>query len=150
MDKVYKIKNLSEETVKKFEENGYCMFPGTQTIAKIIKQEIDKSDLPQQFLDAYYNNPEWKKKFYNTHKKLVKEQLGLQYKAGEIKMTKKFQKILENWRIQIDLADDPWLGFTSADPFDQRVFFNVAVLDKYCEEEIKSLKEQDLIEELSV
>ena len=65
-------------------------------------------------------------------------------------MTKKFKSIITDWLVEADFLEDRWLGFRSADPFDSRIFYNVSVLNKYCEQEIKELKEAELIEEIEV
>lgn len=149
MEKIYKLKETV--TMEDLKKRRYVEVPGdTGVIAKIIKQPLN-GDLAKTMTEGLYGNPKWVKQFYDQNKKQFKEILGLKYdKSGNIVMTKKFKSIITDWLVEADFLEDRWLGFRSADPFDSRIFYNVSVLNKYCEQEIKELKEAELIEEIEV
>lgn len=156
MEKIYKIKD--EADIDSFGELKYEMIDASEgagtvpdyKIIKTVPQDI-KSELPQLIINGVYSNPEWIKKFYVNNKETFRKVLGLSYGInGKIKMSKKFKAICEGWRITIDPFGDKWLGFESIDPFDQRVFYNASILDKYCGEEIKTLLDKGLIEIIEV
>lgn len=141
--KVYRVKEGIE--LVKMQDFGYDVIPSKPPIlVKIIPQDID-GELCQGTLKNIYNNAEWKRKFYNPHKKALIEKLDLRYSHGKAKMTETFEHILTDWRIQIDV-EDGWLGFASMDPFDRNVFYASIHLDTYCADEIKALLDADIIE----
>lgn len=148
-DKVYKIKDNID--INYFGTINYDLFPNTTSIVfKIIPQPIE-GELAQATLKNIYNNPLWKERFYEKYKKRLIQELGLKYgKDGKAILSKKFESILTKWRIQIDFQDDRWVGFTSLDFFDNSVYYNTKVLDKYCHDEIQFLKSLDLLEEVDV
>lgn len=116
---------------------------------KIVPQDIE-SDPVKGSLNGIYNNPNWKEQIYKKNPAKFFKVLGLRYnKKGEAVLTKKFKTVITSWRLQID-TDDGWVGFTSADKFDQEIFYHKSILDKYCGEHIEALKEKGIIEEYEV
>lgn len=145
-NRVYKVKDNVDFNV--FGEIGYEIFVGTLIIYKV--QVIDIDSEPVMIMKKnYYNNKDWQDVYYKAHKKDYNK-IGLKIQNGEPKQDKNYEMLLTSWRIQINLADDKWLGFKPADPFFIATYYNADILDKYCGEEIKFLKEKDLIEEISV
>lgn len=129
---------------------NYMLFPENFSVLKMIKKDIE-DELVQEVLNKQYLNEEWKEKIYKPNKKTIKKVLGLSYDPdGNIKMSKKFKELITTWMIQIDGNDDAWVGFTSSDPFDKKVYYNTKILDKYCPEEIEELKNGDFIEKIKV
>lgn len=142
---VYKIKDDAD--LNKFAERGYDIIEtrSMPVMIKIIPQDFD-GELVQGTLKNIYNNPAWRSKIYAYHKKVIKEALDLNYKRGKAVITDKFKHVLTDWRIQIDLFSDNWLGFKSMDRFERKIYYNSTYLDRYCADEIKELLENDLIE----
>ena len=138
----------------------YTLIPGTEVISgdgeermliggvfvKIAPQELE-GEVVQGSLNGIYNNPKWKEAMYSKNPAKFFKVLGLKYnKKGQAVLTRKFKDVITSWRIQID-TEDGWVGFTSADKFDQNIFYGKTLLDKYCEKQINELKEKGLIEE---
>ena len=148
MATVYKIKENVD--LSKLEELGYVLFEDTFTAIKVCKQPLDSG--PVQYLfNSYYKNKKWQKIIYKKDKKTFKKELNLQYdKENEPIMNEKFVEMLTTWFIQIDKSEDKWVGLTSGDKFDSNVFYGKKVLDSYCKNEIELLKQNDLIEELTI
>lgn len=150
-NKIYKIKDSTD--LNEFGRLGYDIVSGeSATLIKFIPQPID-GKLAKDALQYIYENPEWKEKVYNKHKKMFRTDLGLRYnREGKAILSKMFTEILTKWRIQIEVGptDDKWIGFTSSDRFDHTVFYGKQILDTYCSEEIQSLLEKGLIEEIEV
>lgn len=147
---IYKIKD--DVNFNKLGELGWDIIPGNDGKLIFLKFSIqpENGDLYIQLLQAYYLNSEWIRKVYNANKKGFKEKLGLRYtKKGKIMPNKKFEKALTHWIMEIS-EEDRWIGFTSYDPFDLKTYYGKPILDRYCEEELKLLKENDLIEEYEV
>ena len=144
---IYKVKDNVE--INSFSKD-FDLFPGTDNVIfKIVPQPLE-SEIVQGTLKGIYNNPNWRTQFYDKFKDRIKNATGLKYnKRGEAIMNDKFVATLTNWRIQIDF-DDGWIGFTSADLFDQNIYYNKSVLDKFCEEIIQDLLQKDLIEIIEV
>lgn len=148
MATIYKIKENID--LSKLEEIGYTLFEDTFTAVKVVKQPLEGA-ATQYLLNSYYENPKWIKSIYKPSKKRLKKELGLEYsKENKLIFNEKLIEMLTTWFIQIDKSEDKWVGFTSGDKFDTNVFYGKKVLDTYCSEEIKLLKENDLIEELYV
>ena len=145
---VYKLKEDIE--YNKLAELGFDVIPyelGTMVFFKIVPQDLN-GDAVKQMLDNFYLNPRWKEIYYTgKNKKILKNNLGLEYdKEGNIKYNEKFETMLKSWRIEIN-TEDNWLGFCNMDSFDQSIYCGKNILDKYCKEEIKALRQADLIEE---
>ena len=145
---VYRLKE--DVDYNKLADLGYDVIPyelGAMVFFKIVPQDLE-GDAVQRMLQNFYLNPKWKEKYYTgKNKKILKNNIGLEYdKDGNIKYNEKFETMLKSWRIEIN-TEDNWLGFCNMDSFDQSVFCGKAVLDKYCKEEIETLKKEDLIEE---
>lgn len=153
MNTVYRVKENVD--INEFGKIGYDLIPnGGRTIIKIIEQPID-GELAHKMLEQMYENQQWKDLFYKKHKQALRDTLGLRYnkRTGKAILNEKFSNVLTKWYITIDLDvdDDRWIGFRSLDKFDTSVFYSAKeVLDKYCAEEIKMLKEKDFIEEIEV
>lgn len=149
-DIVYRIK--SDADLNKLGELGWDVIPnekGELTFLKFAVQPIN-GELVKQLLDNYYKNEEWKKLVYKNYKKEFKDKIGLRYdKKGNIVPSKKFNKALTHWILEIN-ENDKWIGFQTYDPLDMSIYYAKVNLDKYCEEDIKILKENDLIEEFEV
>lgn len=158
---IYKLQDGLD--LNKLKEAGFDLVPGSEKIdevegesvlvggvfVKVVPQALD-SDPVKGSLNGLYNNPNWKEKMYKPNAARFFKVLGLKYnKKGEAVMTEKFKTVLTSWRIQID-TDDGWVGFTSADKFDQAIFYAKKVLDDYCSEDIKFMKENQIIEETEV
>ena len=141
----YKLKdNITREQLV---EAGFMPMTadGKDYFACFVPQPLD-GELVQGTLNGVYNDPAWKDRFYTNHKKLFKEKIGLTYSsAGKAILTKKFKKILTQWRVQIEF-DFKYLEMMSLDPFDGAAYNNAVVLDKYCGKLIDELKELDFIE----
>jgi hypothetical protein len=117
---------------------------------KTVPQPID-GDLYRYLLINFYKNEEWKDKFYKKNEKEITKNVGVKYdKNGILKMTPKLEMNLRMWRLETNRNDDFWLGLKSADPYDNNYFYSKKLIDKYCEEEVKKLKELGLIEEIEV
>lgn len=147
---IYRLKE--DIDFNKLAEIGWDVVPNNAnlTFFKIIPQPIG-GDLYQYLWTRIYNNPDWKKQIYDNHKKDIIEAIGLKYnKNGIIKMNSKLETMLVSWRLEVEEAEDLWLGLKSADPFDRNYFYSKKLIDKYCSEEVAKLKELDLIEEIEV
>lgn len=146
---VYKIKEGAD--LNKFAEKGYeiVQVGSYPVMIKIIPQDFD-GELVQGTLKNIYNNNEWRKRIYSYHKKAIKEALDLDYKRGKAVITDKFRHVLTDWRIQVEIFDDAWLGFKSMDKFEQKIYYNSCYLDRYCADEIKDLLADDLIELIEI
>lgn len=145
---VYKIKEGVD--LNKFNDFGYDIIPSElPLLVKVIPQDIN-GELCQGTLENIYNNPLWRSKVYNWHKKELEKTLGLKYRRGKIVMTEQFEHVLTDWRIQIEPFGDGWLGFASMDPYEHNIYYASRHLDKYCADEIKSLLEADIIELVEV
>ena len=126
---VYKLKDNID--LKSLEELGFVFFKDNLTIIKPIKMSLDSGPVTY-LLNSYYDNKDWKEKFYKKEKKALKKELGLEYdKEGQIIMSEKFIEMLTTWFIQIDTSDGSWIGVTSGDKFDSYVFYNTKTLDQY-------------------
>ena len=68
----------------------------------------------------------------------------------QICLDENFFKLASSWRLEFNLSDDGWLGFTTGDMTFPLAFYNSTILKQYCEKEIKELFENDFIEELEV
>ena len=133
MSTVYKIKENVD--LNEFANIGYDVNPGLThlVIFKFIPQHIDSR--PVRFLlETYYENKQWKKNFYDKNRKEFIKTLGLKYdkKTGEIIMNETFELVLSNWRIEIDVDEDGWVGFAPFDPYNANVFFGSKILDDFC------------------
>ena len=149
-DFVYRIKG-GEECYNKLGELGWSVVPnfeGGLVFLRFAVQEMD-SELPQALLKAYYTNPEWIDKVYNKNRKGFIDKIGLKYRKGKIVKSEKFDNALTHWIMEIH-DEDNWVGFTSFDPFDVKIYYGKPILDKYCTEQIQILKDNDLIEEFEV
>lgn len=147
---VYKIKD--DIDFNELGKLGWDIVPNFNNLIffKIVEQPLD-SELPQLLLKNFYKNPRWIKEIYNKNKKEIVKQIGLEYdKNGEIIMSEKFVDTLKTWMLELDLSDSNWIGFKNLDIFNKNVMYNCKILDKFCENEIKLLKENNLIEEYEV
>lgn len=143
-DIVYKIKDGTE--IGDFLTLGYDLVENNMLI-KVIEVD-DKNELSLYLFKKYYNNPNWRTKIYEPNKKAIVDAIDLKYnKYGDVRPSRKLDKMMHNWNIIIDLQDDIWLGFSSSDPFDQEVFYNKKLFDKHFASEIELLKKHDLIDE---
>lgn len=148
MDIVYKLKDNVD--LNEFAKKGYDLIPQTFTLVKIIEQPED-GEAVKYLLYRYYQNKDWIEQIYNKNKKEIQDTIGLRYyQNGDIRYTKKLKTVLTNWRIEIDVNDGGWLGFASLDPYDRLVYYGKGILDKYCNDEVQSLLELGLIEEVGV
>lgn len=144
---VYKLKSdIDLNELAKLDYDVATTPDGNIVFFKIVPQDVD-GELVKMQLEQVYENPKWISMFYKKHRKELRSKLGLSYKNDKAIMTNKFKEVLTNWRIQIEPSDDGWIGFKSYDRFDNTFFYGKNVLDKYCGEEIKKLKESELIEE---
>lgn len=147
---IYKLKD--DIDLNKLEELGWDVAPceNGMIFVKFSVQPLD-GELSKQLLDAYYNNPVWVKNFYNKKKKEIIKKLDLRYdKKGNIMPSKHFEKVLTHWIMEIENYDLNWISITPYDDFCKNNFYGKQVLDKYCAEDIKKLKELDLIEEIEI
>ena len=149
-NKIYRLKEdidlnkLAELDWEVTQCNGGLVF------LKFAVQPLD-GHLTKELLNAYYNNPNWIKNFYQKNKKYYTEKLDLRYdKKGNIKKSKHFEKTLTHWIIEIEHYDLGWLCISPYDECNKNAFYGKDILDKYCAEEIEKLKEFDLIEEIEV
>ncbi len=146
--KVYRIKEGTD--LSKFRDLGYEAFDSDPpTLIKIVPQDIN-GDLCVGSLNGIYNNPEWRTKIYSYHRKEIEKALGLKYRHGKAVLGERFKHVLTDWRIQIEPTTDGWLGFSSMDPFDRKIYYASVHLDTYCADEIKTLLDNDLIELIDV
>lgn len=148
---VYKLKD--DVDVNKFGELGYDIVPlpdSSVVLIKLVPQDFN-SDLVQGSLAGIYNNPDFINRIYTPNKKTFVDGCGLTYdKNGKAKLTKKFVSMLTTWRIQIEPFGDKWIGFSSMDPYDSRIYYASRHLEQYCTEDMKLLKDNDLIERILV
>ena len=148
MNTIYKIKEDANLEILK--ELGYEVFNNNNSFLKLVTQPLD-GEAPSFMIKYFYSNKEWINKVYKKNRTQMQKELGLYYdENGKIEFNEQFLSIITSWFIQIDLQDDGWVGFTSADKFDTNVFYGSKVLEKYCFHEIEMLKKYDLIEELKV
>lgn len=149
MEKIYKLKeNVDLNELAKLQ---YDIIPQTAFILIKFRQLPLDCELIQAKIKTLYSNPEWKAKFYDSHKKHFVETLGLRFhKDGTIRYTARFKNTVTAWRVQIDTSDDGWVGVTSADPDDTTIYYNKGLLEKFFGEEIKELLDNNLIEEIEV
>ena len=150
MSIMYKLKN--DDLFNELGKNGYDLIPGTIIAFKIIEQDLD-SDPVKYLLNRYYENPKWHEKIYVPNAKELVKTIGLKYKDGKPIMSKKFTQMLKSWRIEIDPNDEEYpnfLCFRSMDFHETLAYYGKQVLDKYCPDEIKTLLEKGLIEEVDV
>lgn len=147
---IYRLKK--DVDLNKLGELGWDIAPcqNGMIFMKYSVQPLD-SDLPNQLLNAYYKNPFWIEKFYKKNKKRFKEKIDLRYdRKGNIMKSKHFEKTLTHWVIEIEEYEEGWICISPYDDFCKNSFYGKQVLDKYCTEDIKKLKEADLIEEFEV
>ena len=149
---IYKLKENADKNI--LGELGWDVIPGANISSliflKIVPQELG-TELPNELLKSYYTNPVWRKQFYEKNKKEIRKKIGLRYNnKGEITYNEKFCNSLKNWILEIDEYDGGWIGFTPFDPFCKKTFYMKSYLDKFFGEEIRKLKEKDLIEEYEV
>lgn len=143
---VYRIREGIE--LNEFLLLGYDIVDNSM-LMKIVEVD-DTNELSNYLMKKYYTNIKWIEQIYNPNKKEIAKIIDLKYdKYGQIRHSKKLDQMIHNWTLMFDL-EDLWLGFTSSDPFDQEVFYNKILLDKHFEDEIKTLKELNLIEEFEV
>lgn len=149
MDKVYKIKDTVDNNL--FGEIGYDLIPTLDlTVVKVVPLDYEH-ELVQYKIKQFYNNPEWRDKFYKPNKKIFKERFDLRYsRDGQLKPTPTFIEMITNWQLLIELKGDRWLGFSTLDTSDSSVYYNKDLLDKYFPEEIEELKKRDVLEEVEV
>lgn len=146
----YKLK--TEEMMNELAKNGYDLIPNTVIAFKIIEQDLD-SDLVKHLLNTYYENKRWQETFYKKNKEEFFKTIGLEYKKGKPVMSEKFTTMLKSWRIEVDPYDSEFpyfLSFRSMDFHDIHTFYQKDLLDKYFGEEIKSLLEKGIIEEVGL
>lgn len=147
MEKVYKIKD--EFTKDDLVDLGFEEINSAdhEIYVKVLRQPLE-SELPQSIINGFYNNPNWKEKIYKPNRVLLEKAMKLYYDDdGKVIINKDIEDIVCEWRIQVDLIDDRWLGFTSGDPFDREVFYSTKVLDRYCGDEIQNMLQYiDVIE----
>lgn len=147
---LYRLKEGAD--LNEFAKLGYDITDEGNVIFTIVKQPID-GEAAGYLLRNFYNNPEWKKRFYNDNKEIFKERIGLEYdENGKIIMNEKIESVLTEWVLLVD-TDDPLdngsilIGFGSRDPFDKHVFYGARLLREHCGEEIQKLLDNNLIEE---
>lgn len=132
-------------------------------IYTIAKQD-EKSDLVN-FLFNLYNDPKWQKEhLYGDDDRLSKDKLKIYRDIGiifipklnhgtlkyEVKRTKEVRKMFSMWRLECNLSTkEKMLGLTISDTI-LPTFIGTEILDKYCEKQIKALKEKGLIEEIDI
>lgn len=147
MAQIYRIKEGSEWMA--LQPLGYEVYETSPiSFRKVVPQDLN-GELCQGRIENIYNNHDWQKQIYSQHKKKISKTLGLRFRKSKVVMTDRLASILTSWEIYIDMSDG-WIGFTSGDPFDQRVYYATVHLDKYCADEIKALKDADLIEVIEV
>lgn len=152
MSVVYKLKDNVD--LNEFAKLGYDITDEGNVIFTIVKQPID-GVAADYLLTNFYNNPDWKKRFYKGNEKLFKEKIGLEYdEKGKIIMNEQIETVLTEWILLVDSADADetnngkiLMGFANRDPFDKHVFYGAKLLKKQCGEEIQKLLDKDLIEE---
>lgn len=146
---IYKFKEDTD--FNKLAELGWDIIPNEHDLIffKTVPQPND-GDLYRFLLIQYYKNEDWKKSIYSKYKKELNK-IGVKYdKNGIIKKTKELEILLTMWRLETNENDGYWLGLKSADPYDNNYFYSKNIIDRYCEQEVKKLKELDLIEEIEV
>ena len=150
MGVIYKLKNgVTAADFEELADYGYNVAFNSDIILKFVKQPLD-GEATQFLLKNYYENPEWKKKFYQENKKAFKKDYDLKYnKDGTLKITPTMKELLTTWIIQIEL-EDGWVGFTHSDQYNKNVYYGKKVLDKYCYQDIFLLLSKGIIEEYEV
>lgn len=148
MAKVYRLKEGID--LNKLAELGFDIVSANPFI--LCKEEIQplESPLVQGSLANIYNSDEYYKKFYKKNRKKLERLIGLYYVDKKAIMTEKFTRCLCNWRIQVEPYDDGWLGFASADPCENKVFYSAKHIEDYCAETLVKMKELDLVELIDV
>ena len=105
-------------------------------------------DVVQNTIHNIYENPDWKKAFYDVDDaaKFYKETVGLEYdEKGKVKMTADFIHNVTTWNVQINFTQKI-LTVTSSDPSDTAVYIATVVFDSWFSELINKMKEKNLIE----
>lgn len=144
MQSVYKLKEGVD--LNELAKLGFDVISANPFILCKIEEQALDSELVQGSLQNIYNSEEYIKKFYNKNKKKLQRLLGLYYVDKKAMITEKFKRCLCNWRIQIEPYDDGWIGFASADPCENKVYYSAKYLDKYCADTIAKMKEADIVE----
>jgi len=149
MSKIYKVKE--GKTIKDFlplEDNGFEVNAINEMVLKQVNQSL-YGEAVNFLLKNIYNNPEWKKKFYDKNKKMFLKEYKLKYKNGEIVMNESFEKLLTTWFLIIEM-EDGWVGFTHCDKRNRMVYYGSKVIEKYCPSELFMLLSNGLIEEVEI
>ena len=143
---IYRLKpNISAQDFEELEEYGYKTEILQDAVIKFVKQPID-GEAVKFLLTNFYENENWKQKFYLPNKKHFKKQYDLKYrKDGTMVMTPTMEELLTTWVLQIEF-EDGWVGFTNVDSGNKMVYYGKGVLDKYCSGEIFTLLSKNLIE----
>ena len=145
MEKVYRLKDNIE--FQSLIDLGFT----TDDWKNFYKVVPVDDELMQFLLDTYYLNPEWIKEVYEPNKKDIIKTINLKYtKTGKIRKTKEMEAILHAWKLELCEDEDYWLGFSSLDPHNLYVFYNMALVDKYFPGEIAELKRLRLVEEYEI
>lgn len=118
----------------------------------------EKMDIVKWLLKTYYENKDWIENVYKKNEDFFKKEFGIQYREnGELKFNKKVFELIKTWILESDFGNkdknDKFyrsLYLRPMDPYTNVEFYNTEILDKYCGEIIKKLKEKDLIIEETV
>ena len=148
MSYVYKVKTRD---MKKFEDIGWTLAPyewNQKDNVMVMMKKFDNKSEPVQFLMKTYNNPNWQKEYYEDKElKEVYTEMGMKFRNGKLVRNKAAYKFMHQWCLKVDFNEEEelWLGFSHID-ITMPEFYNSAVLDRYCYQEVQQLLEEGLIE----
>lgn len=145
---IYKIKN--EITEEQLTQAGFLM-EETEDNEKyyycFVSQDLN-GELAQGSLKGIYSNPDWIKNFYEPHKDIIADVLGLKYsKKGKPIMSKQFINTLTRWRVEFNF-EEKMLYLKSLDPWDAVGYSNTEVIDKFCGKLVMELNDLNLIDKV--
>lgn len=158
MSKVYKLKYKVKD--KDLEELGYLEMPiEISGKDKIIYKPISVPEDSQavRAIIEIYNNKEWQKVFlFDENSRLYFKEIGIDFEDiydDSINSTKTvvketpelIKKIASDFRIEVEMNKEKWVGFTAGVGDELPGFYNKSVLDQYCPNEIKELFDNGLV-----
>lgn len=138
--KVYMYRLKFDVTESELKRNGFFkLYENGENMWVKIAKKTWQSDLPQYLVKKYYTNPEWIQNKYIPNKIEMMEKLDLMYdRKGRPIMSSKLKRIISSWRLVIK-ENEGNLYLTSSDPFDDILYNNQKLIDKYCEKQMDNI-----------
>lgn len=159
--KFYKIKDdFSAQYL--VENEGFDYLPleitTNEIVCKVVRLSYE-SEMVQQLVEMY-NSKKWQEKVLDE---LLLEdsfkEMGIIFEeffdenGNEKKVVvenENFMEMVTIWRLEIDFSDSNLLYFTTGDSSFPYAFYDKKILNEYCGDLIKELKEKGIIEETDV